>query len=98
MQLPRNTIGTLRNEDLAIGRRLLLRHLITTSWQKESLYFDPYGNDEDGSRNMPWSSEQVGLVETVYDGFWFCKTIQSFPYLKRQLLQQISGCLKHQLN
>ena len=29
--------GTLRNEDLAIGRRLLLRHLITMSWQ-ESLY------------------------------------------------------------
>ena len=54
-------LGTLRNEDLAIGRRLLLRHLITTSWQKESALFDPYANDEDGSRNMPWSSEQVGL-------------------------------------
>ena len=34
-------LGTLRNEDLAIGRRLLLRHLITTSWQKESLYLIP---------------------------------------------------------
>ena len=38
---PSSTIGTLRNEDLAIGRRLLLRHLITTSWQKESLYLIP---------------------------------------------------------
>ena len=23
--------------------------------------FDAYANDKDGSRNMPWSSEQVGL-------------------------------------
>ena len=31
-------IGTLRNHDMATGRRLLLRHLITTSCEKESLY------------------------------------------------------------
>ena len=34
-------IGTLRNHDVAIGRRLLLRHLITTSCEKESLYLIP---------------------------------------------------------
>ena len=34
-------LGTLLNEDLVIGRRLLLRHLIATSWKKESLYLIP---------------------------------------------------------
>ena len=34
-------IGTLRNRDVATGRRLLLRHFITTSCQKESRYLIP---------------------------------------------------------
>ena len=34
-------VGTLRNQDVATGRRLLLRHLIITSCQKESLYLIP---------------------------------------------------------
>ena len=56
-------LGTLRNEDLLIGRRLLLRYLITRSHVlAEGLaLFDPDANDEDRNQNMPWSSQQVGL-------------------------------------
>ena len=35
------TIGTLRNQDMAIGRRLMLRHLATTSYEKASRYLIP---------------------------------------------------------
>ena len=72
-------LGTLRYQDVAIGRRLLLRHLIITFCQKESLYFIPMQGMKTPTEICLAAVSKWTWVETEYDGLWLYKTIQIFP-------------------
>ena len=61
-------LGTLRNQDEAIGRRLLLRHLITTSGQKESLNLIPTQVLKTAAETCLAALSKSAKMETEYDG------------------------------